>query len=1086
MRFNPGFLAIAVATGCIRSTADIPAPGEGAFLTGSVVEPDRLEGGFRPATSAVIRVVGTSASRQVDARGFFQIDRLPLSRLQVEVSRPNAPGQEAAAILLPPVTPKVDGQTIDLGEIRLSGTGSLEGRVYGAGTPPISLGGALAVVTRTAFKGVSDNSGTYLVPGLPEGDFEVVVFASGYSPGRIGGARATANVVTRLRDLVLEVSTATVTTTVKGTAQLWGSDDSSGIQVKFVSELDPNRRREASTDSAGAFSLEIPLGVYRVTFAKAGYRPVELEGVAVLEEGVIGLLPATLYLDVPSDTDGDGVPDSEDPDVDNDGCANEADAFPTDPFACADTDSDTIPDELDPDDDGDTLLDAEERSPGRDGVITDPLRRDTDGDSFTDAEDLCPIIPTATNVGDACVDPGVEQPIPAISSITPRAGGPGTTVLILGSNFRPNVSENLVRFGTALPVQVSRAARESLEVVVPDYAQTGTVTVISGYRQASGGSFCFLPAPTVTAIAPTVARPGNRVRVFGTNFTSPSCRPGGPANLQVRLQVGTATPLLITELSPITRTTLGLALVDTFTFQVPVDAETATLTAETEDGVGGPGQTLTIEGRPTITNLAPANPIPGAPLTIFGFGFRTDDQPLNRQGDPQIPTILFPGVATPVVPDYFDDRSLTLQVPATAMSGTLTVQHPAGAATFPMTIAPGRAVVDVLPALAAEGENITLAGRDLNTSPVTAVRFGATSVNAGFTISPNSITLPVPIGAEPGAPVVEFADGTSVTAQRSLRLYGETTVTLIPAAGDALGANPNPAELVAGNGDELYAIQFYRSPAAAIGRRMGLRVEGPTGQVLPGAVDLESLGTILTTRANPARDRLLIGTANTTWVLSLPNYGVLGSCAVGFQNGTQTFVFDEVERYAYLAAPRIANVQAQTTVARIDLDAATCLTWDVASGGAGNLRSALWTQPGRMLLLHANGMGDLDIDPSSPTLGTYLAPPNLNPSVLNYFQTVPSWVPGRVWVAASTVLNELVPPSYTPIRSINVTGASADIQVTIGRRFAINSTQVFDLERAQAVRSFPAQLVLAVSPTNDGLYYAADGGNDYLRVEIRE
>ncbi|MBK6682999.1 MAG: IPT/TIG domain-containing protein [Deltaproteobacteria bacterium] len=1087
MRQLPTLLLLAGAAACVRSTADIPAPGEGAFLTGSVVEPDRVEGGFRPATSAVVRVVGTSASRQVDERGFFQIDRLPLGRLQVEVRRPEGPGREAAGILLPPVTPKVDGQTLDLGEIRLAGTGTLEGRVYGAGTPPISLGGALAVVTRTAFQGVSDSAGSYLLPGLPEGNFEVVVFASGYAPGRIGGAQATANVVTRLRDVVLEASTASVSFTTRGVARLWGAEDSSGIAVIFVDELDPTRRLETRTDLAGNFVQEVPVGIYRVRFGKDGYLPVELAGVAVLEEGVLGLEPATLYPDTPGDSDGDGIPDAEDPDQDNDGCPNESDDFPVDPFSCTDTDNDGIADELDPDDDGDGLIDAEERTPGLDGFITDPLRRDSDGDGFADGEDLCPTIATSTNVGDACVDPGVDQPIPTINAITPAAGGPGTTVLILGTNFRPNAVENLVRFGGAPPVQVSRAARESLEVVVPDYAQTGTVTVISGYRQVTGGSFCFLPAPAVVAIAPATARPGNRVRVFGHHFVSPSCRPGGPANLQVRLQIGSGAPLLVTDISPITRTTLGVAQVETFTFVVPIGADSGTVSVETEDGVGGLGQALAIQGRPTITNLAPANPIPGAPLTIFGAGFRTDDQPLDGQGNPQTPTALFPGVATPVVPDYFDDRSLTVQVPSGATSGTLTVQHPAGPASFPLTIAPGRAVVDVLPSLAAEGENITLAGRDLNTSPVTAVRFGTVVVNSGFSVTPTSITLAVPVGAEPGPPVVDFADASSVTSQRSLRIYSQAAITLVPAAGDALSAGSSIQSLIAGNGNELFAVHFYRSPSAAPARPMGLRVDGPNGQVLPGAVDLSALGNLLSARANPARDRLLLATSTTLWTLSLPDFGVLGSCALGYQNGAQSFVFDEVERFAYLAAPRVGAAQANSELARIDLEAATCLTWDLSSGGAGPLRSVVWSQPGRLLLLHDDGMGELDVAPGSPTIGTYLAPPNGGPTSERYFYAFPSWVSGRVWGVNTGVLNELQPPSYTPVRSINATGASQLIQTTPDRHYAINSTQVFDLERAQAVRSFLALSNLGVSPT-DPVFYGTFGnaGSDYFRAEIRE
>ena len=85
------------------------------------------------------------------------------------------------------------------------------------------------------------------------------------------------------------------------------------------------------------------------------------------------------------------------------------------------------------------------------------------------------------------------------------------------------------------------------------------------------------------------------------------------------------------------------------------------------------------------------------------------------------------------------------------------------------------------------------------------------------------------------------------------------------------------------------------------------------------------------------------------------------------------------------------------------------------------------------------------------------------------------------------VLHEFQPPSYTVIRSTNTTGTSAIIQTTPDRHYAINSAQVFDLERSLAVRTFPALNHLAVSPTTN-IYYgsAVNGGGDYFRAEIRE
>ncbi|PIZ75162.1 hypothetical protein COY05_04720 [Candidatus Peregrinibacteria bacterium CG_4_10_14_0_2_um_filter_38_24] len=129
------------------------------------------------------------------------------------------------------------------------------------------------------------------------------------------------------------------------------------------------------------------------------------------------------YVDVTQDSDHDGIPNSEDPDMDGDGVINENDAFPLDPKEQYDTDgdgkgdnfdtdddNDGVPDDLDgmpldpnetldtdkdgignnadTDDDGDKLSDAEELKTG-----TDPMNPDTDGDGMNDKTDAFPLDP---------------------------------------------------------------------------------------------------------------------------------------------------------------------------------------------------------------------------------------------------------------------------------------------------------------------------------------------------------------------------------------------------------------------------------------------------------------------------------------------------------------------------------------------------------------------------------------------------------------------------------------------------------------------------------------------------------------------
>ncbi|MEC9071480.1 MAG: hypothetical protein VX938_03835 [Myxococcota bacterium] len=111
-----------------------------------------------------------------------------------------------------------------------------------------------------------------------------------------------------------------------------------------------------------------------------------------------------------ADADDDGVADEDDAfphdphesrDTDGDGVGDGADAFPTDPLESADGDGDGVGDLSDPDDDDDGTPDAEDDDDDNDGVDdsedafpSDPLASvDTDGDGTGDEQDAFPSDP---------------------------------------------------------------------------------------------------------------------------------------------------------------------------------------------------------------------------------------------------------------------------------------------------------------------------------------------------------------------------------------------------------------------------------------------------------------------------------------------------------------------------------------------------------------------------------------------------------------------------------------------------------------------------------------------------------------------
>lgn len=90
-----------------------------------------------------------------------------------------------------------------------------------------------------------------------------------------------------------------------------------------------------------------------------------------------------IYVDL--DSDGDGIPNRQDPDDDNDGVNDTSDAFPLDSAESVDTDEDGIGNNVDTDDDGDGMADVQDLFPSDSKETTD-----SDGDGVGDNADAFP------------------------------------------------------------------------------------------------------------------------------------------------------------------------------------------------------------------------------------------------------------------------------------------------------------------------------------------------------------------------------------------------------------------------------------------------------------------------------------------------------------------------------------------------------------------------------------------------------------------------------------------------------------------------------------------------------------------------
>jgi hypothetical protein len=90
-----------------------------------------------------------------------------------------------------------------------------------------------------------------------------------------------------------------------------------------------------------------------------------------------------------------------------------------------------------------------------------------------------------------------DEPIHApfnISGITPQSGPEGTLVLISGKGFLPEAEDNIVKFnGVEAVVQLNSTTE--IAATVPPGATTGTVTVTTGGKTATGSVFTVIENP---------------------------------------------------------------------------------------------------------------------------------------------------------------------------------------------------------------------------------------------------------------------------------------------------------------------------------------------------------------------------------------------------------------------------------------------------------------------------------------------------------------------------------------------------------------------------------------------------------------
>ncbi|GAA4312938.1 hypothetical protein GCM10023149_08490 [Mucilaginibacter gynuensis] len=117
-----------------------------------------------------------------------------------------------------------------------------------------------------------------------------------------------------------------------------------------------------------------------------------------------------------------------------------------------------------------------------------------------------------------------EVPTVTISGINKTRFNIGDTIVVSGSNFSSNPSENLVSIGTAA-LKVISATQAQITAVIPEGVSNGQLSVAY-----AGGKATVYPdilqiivtgQPVITSVTPSNVTPGDTVLIKGQNFTTP-------------------------------------------------------------------------------------------------------------------------------------------------------------------------------------------------------------------------------------------------------------------------------------------------------------------------------------------------------------------------------------------------------------------------------------------------------------------------------------------------------------------------------------------------------------------------------------
>jgi uncharacterized repeat protein (TIGR01451 family) len=450
----------------------------------------------------------------------------------------------------------------------------------------------------------------------------------------------------------------------------------------------------------------------------------------------------------------------------------------------------------------------------------------------------------------------LAAPAQTITNIVPRYGSAGDIIDIFGNGF--NLTTR-VRFNNGTSAQVSPTAASDNQlsgVAVPGGVTTGYLTVqnTGGNQNPSGQTFTVIgPGPHITDFFPSFGPVGETVLINGVHFSNAIDVRFGSRSADFNVQNNGNQ---ITAFVPFGATNAPISVITAF----------GTSNSPTAFTVIGPG--------PYISFFTPAGAAAGSPVTIHG-------QLLNSGNPVQVRF----GGSPPTSVNIFSSTEHTMNVPANAVTGPISVSNALGGSISSSIFYVPPAPTNFVPSFGRAGTNVVIRGTSLN--GVTAVSFNGQP--ATFSVSGSTqIVATVPELASTGKIMLQNAVHTSVTTSNFV--VPPTIISFTP----NFGPPPTSVTITGLNLLGSTAVKFGNVTATTVVATNQTRIFAH----VPAAAVTAPLSVTTTNGTNTTLDNFFIparildftptnGSVGTLVTLTGENF--LGATAVAFAGTGATF-----------------------------------------------------------------------------------------------------------------------------------------------------------------------------------------------------